>query len=722
MAQTLSSFRGPPSDKNRNGARMRLLPSGLSGEARMPKKHERHTESIVETILRRQGFDQNEIQYQGSFEAPIKRLLRGKRTGTGQGKPEIIYRLNGDANDLVVIECKNDCALHSSQAVSQTADLEKAELDAEKFAEDGVIHYMRNLRREFNTVGIAVSGTDRDQLRISTFKCQRGGGIVRFDATTILKPDAYLNILGNDPAYHAAVVADIEDFAEELHEFLRDEMELSEPEKPLLVSAILLGLSVTAFRKSYRAELSGSDLAASLLTHVENYLSHEKLRSDKIEIMMHNYAFIKNNAEIHPHLKDTISRIEDNVWGAIKDEHNIDLLGNFYGEFLKYSGGDKKGLGIVLTPRHITGLFAKIGGLEKDTVLLDSCAGTGGFLIAGMAEMIQKAKLDDETIKEIKRSQLIGIEQNDRMFTLACANMLMRGDGKSNMFKGSCFDPALQAAINNKAVIREKQRTESSLKALRLALPSAAPKQREKMLSQITELENEIAKLEAILGDAEIKKTAVKRPPQVAILNPPYGKKAEGKHELSFIYEACEMLETGGICIAIVPMSCATEDTNVNREWKRRLLSSHTLLAAMSMPDQLFPLIGVVTCTLVFMAHKPNHADHETWLAYWKDDGFKLKKSKRIEERPWAETEAHWLSTFRRRSTGYKYSIVRHVTEDDEWCAEAYLEPNYSELTPENFRSHVREYIIDVFNLDQRGLPPEASVPDAEKSESDGGE
>ncbi len=688
----------------------------VEDEAGMPKKHERHTESLAEDLLKAAGFDPTDFQYQGSYEPLIKKLLKSKRSGKGPGRPEILYRLNGEANDLLVLECKSAATSHCSKSLGEASDLETAELDAENFTEDGTIHYMRSLRKEFNVIGLAISGSEKAKLRITTFRCQQDGPIKRLEALTILKPEQYLSLLGSQPEDHARVAEDIEDFAQELHEFLRDEMELSEPEKPLLVSAILLALSVPAFSKGYRSETTGQSLAVNVLDTVKRRLSDpkERLHPTKIDLMMHNYGFIRNNTELHAHLRETIVRIERNVWGAVKDDHNIDLLGNFYGEFLKYSGGDKKGLGIVLTPRHITGLFAKLSGLEKDSVLLDPCAGTGGFLIAGMAEMVKKAKMDDFTIEEIKRSQLVGIEQNDRMFTLACANMLLRGDGKSNMFKWSCFDPAVQARVNNKTVVREKSRNEETLESLRDdLLLTTAEKKREKLQIRIADAENRIAALKAILDDTDIRKEAIKRPPQVAILNPPYAKKATDKHEFAFVFQALEMLEPGGTCIAILPMSCANEVTNINREWKRRLLESHTLVASFSMPDQLFPLIGVITCTLMFTAHKPNHEDHETWLAYWKDDGFKLKKTKRVEVRSWAETEARWLSTFRKRSVIPKYSVLKHVTENDEWCAEAYLEPDYSELTRKTFQDRVRDYVIDVFNL-SRGPEPIEDTIDSE--------
>ncbi len=662
------------------------------------KKHERHSESVVEQLLADNGFARRDFQFQGSFEPLIQELLASKKAGRhGAGKPEIICRLNGDANDLLVLECKSDPAFHGSPAV-QIQDLESASLRAAAFAEDGVIHYMRGLRREFNVIGLAVSGTDAGRLRISTFRCFQRSPVLRLDATSVLTLKRYRKLLTERPEY-IGVASEIEDFAEDLHEFLRDEMELSEPEKPLLVSAVLLGLSVPSFRRGYRSESTGADLAKNLLATVKRKLESEKLAADKVSLMMDNYGFIGNNTELQRHLKETVIRIEENVWGVVSAAENIDLLGDFYGEFLKYSGGDKKGLGIVLTPRHITGLFAKLADLGKDSVLLDSCAGTGGFLIAGMADMIKKAKMDDVTIDTIKRSQLIGIEQNDRMFTLACANMLLRGDGKSNMFRGSCFNPSIRACINRRSVIREKERVEILLAQAREELTITPDRGKSKVQKQIQNFEGRLESLAAAIEDPEVRRNAIRRQPTSAILNPPYAKKAEDKFELAFVWEACEMLEPSGTCVAIVPISCLIESTTTGHDWKRRLLESHTLVAALSMPEQLFPMIGVVTSTLILTAHRPNPPDHETWFGYWRDDGFKLKKGKRVEIRSWADTEKHWLTTYHRKSVIPRYSVLKHVTASDEWCAEAYLEPNYADLSEDDFVTSVREYVLNAFKL-----------------------
>lgn len=99
-------------------------------------------------------------------------------------------------------------------------------------------------------------------------------------------------------------------------------------------------------------------------------------------------------------------------------------------------------MGIVLTPRHITELFAELADLNpENSVVLDTCAGTGGFLISSMANMINKCKEDSALIERIKKEALIGVELDQHMFTLACANMIFRGDGKANMFWDDCLNP-----------------------------------------------------------------------------------------------------------------------------------------------------------------------------------------------------------------------------------------------------------------------------------------
>ena len=122
------------------------------------------------------------------------------------------------------------------------------------------------------------------------------------------------------------------------------------------------------------------------------------------------------------------------------------MVGQFYGEFLKYTAGDKKALGIVLTPRHVAELFSLIANVDPGSKVLDICAGTGGFLISAMQHMLKKA-VTDKARTDIKKNRLIGIENSPKMFALAASNMILRGDGKANLHQASCFDDAIIKAI-----------------------------------------------------------------------------------------------------------------------------------------------------------------------------------------------------------------------------------------------------------------------------------
>jgi type I restriction-modification system DNA methylase subunit len=319
----------------------------------------------------------------------------------------------------------------------------------------------------------------------------------------------------------------------------------------------------------------------------------------------------------------------------------------------------------VLTPRHITELFAELADLHpEESVVLDVCAGTAGFLIAAMSNMVLKAAGDSSTIKRIRDLALVGVELDQHMFTLACANMIFRGDGKSNMFWDDCLKP------------RE------------------------------AETERRIAKLK----------------PNVAMLNPPYSKKAKGKHELAYVKRAIDLLQPNGVAIAIVPLGALIDDKASTVQLKREILEKHTLKAVMSMPPQLFPKVGTVTAVAVFEAHKPHHRlvkgatgeatlepKSETWFGYWRDDGYIVSKNKRIERKPgeWAKIKRAWLDAYFKQRIVRGSSCKQAVTFTDEWIAEAYLETDYSTLTKDDFEKELKRYALYNLMLDLQGAVEE---------------
>lgn len=522
------------------------------------------------------GFNLDKAHFQSPPEE-IQRLLPSKTDGKGRGRPEMTYPLG--PKGLLILEVKNDVALHSSVAGGFPVGDISARLKPKDYAEDGVVCYMQGLAAEYDVIGIAVSGQPKGSTSVSTFRVRQGGRVEKLPDTKILSADKYWNLL-SDLYSTKQTPIEVREFGDWLHNYLRDTMKLSEADKPMLISAVLVALQEPNFVRHYR-DYDDEILPEETITHAERVLEERvptlKARGkvEKRQVMLDCFRSVVLKAATKPGLRRVIMEVERNIHETARKHHHFDILGHFYQEFLKYSGGDKKGLGIVLTPNHITSLFARLAEVQYGDAVLDTCTGTAGYLISAMETMLQNT--DDETEKaEIRQHALLGIEFNENNYTLACANMLLRGDGKSNIRHGDCFDKRFDGIKSSKFGV-----------------------------------------------------------PRVTFLNPPYNQKAENQHELDFIARACDLTRKGGTVIAIVPMSCVCEQSKEVVAKRAALLSKNTLTAVMSMPDGLFPKVGVVTCIMVFKAGVPHKDEDSTWFAYWKDDGFKLKKGVRYELRPW---------------------------------------------------------------------------------------
>ncbi len=624
--------------------------------------NEKDTEYSVIKLLEAKGYqatgDKKKISFQGSDDKHVQGLLKSKSGNkTGKGKPEFTVKLNGIASDLLIIECKKDPKLHSSTFACKDTfnanDLATIASTAETYAVDGVLHYMASVMGHYNVIGLAISGVDEKTWSFSTFMSTPNGSIVRLKHTTVQTANEYIQLLRSTEykVNEDIVIANIQKELPILHNELRDKMKLAESEKPLLISACLLALQDTAFKDSFKSKSTSAGLASFTYESVKDRLLNGlNVPEKKVNTMMSNFAFIKTNQNVIAHIKYILEKVLFLFDSYEFSETSYDIIGNFYNEFLKYTGGDKQGLGIVLTPKHITDLFCQLGEINANSVVLDTCTGTGAFLISAMKYMIDMANGDKTKIDRIKEKQLIGIEQNTQMFTLACSNMILRHDGKSNMFNGSCFDPVIHA--------------------------------------QIKELK-----------------------PNVCLINPPYSQKDNNESELSFIFNALNLLEQNGKLVAIVPISSAIEMSNSKIEQRRNILKHHTLDAVFSMPDELFYPVGTNTCIMVFTAGKPhgtlstykqNNKDVEaikptkpTYFGYWKDDGFvKTKTLGRCDKNgAFAAIQNDWIRDYKLGNTINGKSAKAFVSERDEWCCEAYMSVDYNNITSSDFENEIRKYL-----------------------------
>ena len=419
------------------------------------------------------------------------------------------------------------------------------------------------------------------------------------------------------------------------------------------MSAILLALQNPAFKSSYKKVATSKEMtptpervAKAIITGIGNVLEDNEIDAERVKSMLGEFQKIRNHdiaksekikrkkavtEDDNYVLRDLIERLEKSILPLISmGEKGYDVLGRFYREFIRYAGTDQK-TGLVLTPQHITEFFGDLVNLNVNDVVYDSCCGTGGFLIASMKRLIGLAGNDAAKKSEIKKNQLIGIEKRTDMFTFACSNMMMSGDGKSHIYRGDSFSPDNTATI--------------------------------KVLK-----------------------------PTVAFLNPPYDVGEDG--QLAFIESALSCLQPGGRCAAIVQISCATSSTASTILVRERLLKAHKLTGVFSMPEDLFHPVGVVTCIMVFEAHSPHPTGYKTFFGYFKDDGYrKTKKVGRVNQGEWGSIRDEWLSAYINRETKTGISVMQAISASDEWCAEAYMPTDYSALTDTDFIDAIKNYV-----------------------------
>lgn len=314
-------------------------------------------------------------------------------------------------------------------------------------------------------------------------------------------------------------------------------------------------------------------------------------------------------------LKHYTQFIYDHIYKNIKYIHSAeDYLGRFYGEFMSYSGGDGQTLGIVLTPRHIVELFCELIDIKPTDSVFDPCCGTAGFLIAAMHHMLQKTDKEAEK-RKIRKEQLHGIELQPYMFTIATTNMILRGDGKSN-------------------------------------------------LEQEDFLKQNPAKLQL-------------KGCNIGMMNPPYsqGSKANPNlYEIAFTEHLLDSLTEDGKAIVIVPQSSMTGKTKEEQAIKENILKKHTLEGVITLNQNTFYSVGTNPCIAVFTTGIPHDKAKIVKFINFENDGFEVQKHIGLVETVSAkDKKQHLLDVwFGRIQAESKFCVETTVEANDEWLHSFY--------------------------------------------------
>lgn len=619
-------------------------------------KKEVRTDLWVYNILKEAEI---ELDPQGSTILEIDNALKSaSKSGTGNvGFPEYV----GVVKDFIlVIEDKASLTKHKKLDANNLISTEQN--DIKNYAVNGALFYGKHLinNTSYNKViAFGISG-DEKKHKISPIyldeteyyrELSEVESFISFNEHNI--DEYYTREILNEITDKEKETEEILKEASLLHEDLRNYGNLTDIDKPLIVSGILLALRESEFKNFSISDLTGDEIKTDgqkIYDAIQSNLIRSNVSPDvKKDKILNQFNIIKDTKvlnEIHSNLNKTplkhfVEFLNDKIYKNIRyTKSSEDHLGRFYSEFMSYSGGDGQTLGIVLTPRHITDLFCDLVDIKPNDVVFDPCCGTGGFLISAMHKMLKQSESETQK-KNIKQKQLHGLELQPYMFTIATTNMILRGDGKSNL-------------INDNFLKQESYKLQ---------------------LKQST----------------------------IGMMNPPYSqgsKKNPDLYEIAFTEHLLDSLVSGARCIVIIPQSAMTGKTNEEQSIKDNILKKHTLEGVITLNKDTFYGVGTMPCIAIFTSGESHPKDKLCKFINFKEDGYKISPHiGLIETEKAKDRKQHLLDVwFDRIETTNNFCIKTRVDDFDEWLHSFYYF-NEEIPTDEEFEKTVNDYLSFEFSM-----------------------
>lgn len=403
-----------------------------------------------------------------------------------------------------------------------------------------------------------------------------------------------------------------------------------------------------------------SEFHQVILSTINKEMLRDKRQNFKLNLLGDVFAEIKMNLNVNSedekeqaHVRELIKQFIEWVT-EISDCINSDawrgedVMGIFFNEFNRYK--TKSEAGQVFTPEHITDFMYRILEVNKDDRILDATCGSGGFLVKAMANMIREAGgVRTEKAREIKDGQLFGIEYDREIYALACANMLIHKDGKTNLEQMDTREETACAWIRRIAGgVWEKD------EAGRYVYRSGG----------VTKV----------------------------MMNPPY----ENKYGCMTIVEnVMDNVPPNTLCGFILPDK-KLEKTG--KAQKQRILKHHRLLKVIKLPEDLFFGIGITTSIFVFKAGVPQN-DEEFFTCWMKDDGLVTVKNKGRHDvyGRWPEIEDTWVNTVKKQSGD---STCKWESPKKHLSYQMPVKP--FEITEEDFRRTAMDYLMFQQGIDAK--------------------
>lgn len=311
-----------------------------------------------------------------------------------------------------------------------------------------------------------------------------------------------------------------------------------------------------------------------ILRKISAFLSNKDIPKDKQELIkrtLQNTLTTENINKVEngeTQVKRVFTKIVDDLGSYYKIGLTTDFTGKLFNEMYSWLGFSEDKLNdVVLTPSYVAKLLVKLARVNKDSYVWDFATGSAGLLVAAMNEMLndakEKIKSPNELLEKelkIKTEQLLGLEVLPSIYMLAVLNMILMGDGSTN--------------ILNK----------DSLKSFD--------------------------------GKYGFGKVTEKFPATAFVLNPPYSAAGNG---MIFVKKALSMMNKGYAAIIIQNSAGTGKATEINKE----ILKNNTLLASIKMPNDLFVgKSSVQTYIYVFKVAEAHEKDNVVKFINFTKDGY----------------------------------------------------------------------------------------------------
>lgn len=365
------------------------------------------------------------------------------------------------------------------------------------------------------------------------------------------------------------------------NDIYQNEKGLSERDRVYLVAASIIA---TLGVPGKVAALEKSDLKSSneegnrdgdiILRKIKAFLNEKNLPQEKRDLIVRTLQNTLTTDNINKiengetQLKRVFTKIIDDLGIYYKIGLSTDFTGKLFNEMYSWLGFTQDKLNdVVLTPSYVATLLARLARVDMDSYVWDFATGSAGLLVASMNEMLIDAKNkikspDKLALKsaEIKANQLLGLEILSEVYMLAILNMILMGDGSSN--------------IINKDSLKEFN------------------------------------------GNYGFGKTDKRFPANAFVLNPPYSAPGNG---MVFVERALSMMEKGYAAIIIQNSAGSGKAT----EYNKKILQHSTLLASIKMPIDLFlGKSSVQTNVYVFRVGETHQKDDIVRFIDFSVDGY----------------------------------------------------------------------------------------------------